>query len=164
MKKCVFIVAVLIFSTGTAISQDSQFDRSRLNTAAFYNYSEVGDVTINIHVWGSVRFPGYYEVARGTKLSELVSLAGGPMFAERSRRSQRTISVRLHRNEGAGRSIVYLASMQNEVVVTENDPELQDDDVLSFATVVRSGFSWRDIFPIVSMAATLTLLYDRAAN
>ena len=34
----------------------------RLKTGAFYNYSDPGDVTIQVHVWGATRFPGLYEI------------------------------------------------------------------------------------------------------
>lgn len=141
--------------------QESVMDRSRLNTAAFYNYSEPGDVTIKVHVWGSVRFPGLYEIPRGTKLSELISLSGGPNIGERAKKSTRTVDLKLHRVDGNDRLVIFQMLMENEVVVTSEDPVLLTDDVLSYEAVLRQGFQWRDVFPIVSMVGTIVLIADR---
>ena len=136
---------------------------SRLNTAAYYNYSQKGDVTIHVHVWGAFRFPGLYEIPRGTTVSEVISLAGGPLFPERERRSMRLVSLKVHRKDldGFTRNVVFQDDMENEIVVSENDISLQEQDVLGAEVVVRRTFSFRDLFPIISAAATLALLVDR---
>jgi len=135
-----------------------------MSTAAFYKYSEPGDVDIKVHVWGAVQYPGLYEIPRGTQLSEIFSLAGGPLLRERSRRSTRILSFKLHRMAGEERQVVYQRTMENEITVEGDDPVLMDDDILSFESVGRQGFSWRDSFPIVSMTATLVLLFERLSS
>ncbi len=161
MLKRSIIFTVYPFTVMGALGQVSPLDRSRLSTAAFYSYSEPGDVTIRVHVWGAVRFPGLYEIPRDTRLSELISLSGGPQFAERSKHSARTVIFKLHRSQGMIRSVVFNTVMENEIVVTDEDPVLQSDDVLSIEAIVKQGFRWRDVFPVVSMVATLTIAIDR---
>src|SRR5690554_7804228 len=62
MKK--FSLALLLaacFVAGSAMdarAQVTDLDRSRYSPAAYYNYSEPGDVTILVSVWGTVRNPG----------------------------------------------------------------------------------------------------------
>jgi hypothetical protein len=160
-KTLVTLFLIGVIGAIGARAQNSELDRSRLNTAAFYSYSEPGDVTIRVHVWGAVRFPGLYEIPRGTKLSELVSLSGGPTIGERSKRSTRSVDLKLHRNNGAARVVIFQTMMENEIVVRSEDPVLQADDVLSYEAVLKQGFQWRDIFPLVSMVGTIVLILDR---
>lgn len=164
MKPFVVTVLLLAFTTIGALGQNTDLDRSRLNTAAYYNYSDPGDVTIQVHVWGAMRFPGLYEIPRDTRLSELVSLAGGPQLPERARRSRRNVHFQLHRLTEQTRSVVLDLHMENQVVVSELDPVLQSGDVLSVESVVRQTFSFRDLFPVISAAATLALLIDRISS
>ncbi len=164
MSKVLSFVALFLLTVISATAQLSDLERSRLNTAAYYNYTEQGDITIKVHVWGAVRFPGLYEIPRNSNLSELVSLAGGPTFAERNKRSTRVVDVRLHRFTGAERDVVYSTRMENQIIVRDEDPSLLDGDVLTMEAVVRQGLSWRDVFPIVSMVGTMVLIADRVGN
>ena len=163
MKRQIFFFFLFVLS-GQIRAQVVDLDRSRLSQAAFYNYSEEGDITIKVHVWGAVRFPGLYEIPRGSKLSELVSLAGGPQFAERTRRSRRTVRMKLHRPSGEHKPVVYDIEMENQIVVDGEDPVISHGDVLSFESVVEQGFRWRDLFPVVSMVGTLVLIVDSVSR
>jgi len=162
--KYVLFGLTLLLAAASTHAQNTDLDRSRLNTAAYYNYSDPGDVTIQVHVWGAMRFPGLYEVPRETRLSELISLAGGPQVPERARRSVRRVQLQLHRVTDASREVIMDVQMENQIVVSDADPVLQTGDVLSAESVVRQTFSFRDLFPIVSAAATLALLIDRVSS
>lgn len=164
MIRHIFYFMALALLVGVVSAQPSELDRSRLNTAAFYNYTEPGDVTIKVHVWGAIRFPGLYQIPRDTRLSELLSLAGGPQFAERSQRSTRSVDMKLHRANDGVRDVIFRSQMTNEIVVREEDPVIQNGDVLTFEATIRQGFRWRDLFPIVSMVGTLVLIIDRVAG
>ena len=159
------LTTIVLFGVSSASAQDpTNLNRSRLNTAAYYNYSEQGDVTILVHVWGALRYPGLYEVPHGTRLSVLFSLAGGPQIGERSKRSKRTVDVKLVRVLGGERGVIYETSMENQIIVTNEDPVLQSGDVLSVESVIRQGISWRDVFPVVAAVASLALAIDRINN
>jgi len=52
-KMALLLSTIIVFGAATANAQDpTNLDRSRLNTAAYYNYSEQGDVTILVHGLG----------------------------------------------------------------------------------------------------------------
>ena len=163
LKKCLAFGLLLIAFTSVQ-AQVVDLDRSRLSTAAYYNYSEQGDVTIKMHVWGAVRFPGLYEIPRGTKLSELISLTGGPQLGSRTKRAEIQISLKLHRNQDGQRLIVHQVDMVNEIVVSGDDPEVQNDDILSYEVVSKQGFRWRDVIPVVSMVGTIVIILQRIGN
>ncbi len=156
----------VLMGVQSSSAQISELDRSRLNQAAFYNYTEQGDVTIRVHVWGAVRFPGLYEIPRSSLLSDLISLAGGPQASERAQRSTRLVQLKLHRQEGSGteKTVVFSSAMENEIIVANEDPILADGDVLTFEATIRQGFRWRDLFPIVSMVGTIVLILDNIAS
>lgn len=164
MLKRILFVGLLWVLVLPVMSQVVDLDRSRLSTAAYYNYSEQGDVTIKLHVWGAVRFPGLYEVPRGTRLSELISLTGGPQLGARSKRSKTEISLELHRIMDGQRTVVHQVQMENEIVVQGEDPEVQGEDVLSFEVVTQQGLRWRDLFPVVSMVGTIVLVIQRVSS
>jgi len=165
MKLQIFTSFFLVVLVGLPVSaQVVDLERSRYGAAAYYNYSEQGDVTIRMHVWGAIRYPGYYEVPRGTRLSEIVSLAGGPQFGDRQRRTSRTVEVKLHRMIEGSRTVIYQETMENEIAVSNVDPVVQEDDLLSLEAEVRQGFRWRDIFPVISMTGTIVLILDRISS
>jgi len=100
-------------------------------------------------------------VPKGTKLSELFSLAGGPQVGERFSREKRTIDVKVVRAVGAARNVAYETSMENQIVITSEDPVLQSGDVLSVESVLRKGITWRDVFPVVAAVASVALAIER---
>ncbi len=159
-------IAACILLAGTisiaANAQSIDQTRSRSSVAAYYNFAESGDVTIIVNVWGTVRFPGLYEIPKGTKLNTLFSLAGGPDIRERPRRNQRTIVATLSRGEAG--QVVVETIMENDVTVLTADPELQQGDVLTVESTIRQRFSWRDAFPIVAAVASVALAVERISS
>ncbi len=155
------IAALLFFVATPALAQLSDFERSRRNTAAYFNYAEEGDVTMHVSVWGAVRYPGLYEVPIGTQLSELLSIAGGPTVGERTRRSKRTVTIKLFRDSGVGRSVIYEQKAKNGVNATGRDIQVMNGDVLGVEAVVKQGLSWRDLFSVITAFASVALAVER---
>lgn len=166
MLRIVIVVALLgIVTAADAAGQSiTDLDRSRYSPAAYYNYSESGDVTMIVNVWGTVRNPGLYEIPRGTTLSHLLSLSGGPIVAPREEREDRTIQVRLYRTEGSTRQVIFETEMRNEVIASVDDLSLQEGDVITVETVVDRRFSWRDVFPIIAAIGTVAIAIERIAR
>jgi SLBB domain len=158
------VFALLFLVAAPAVAQISDFERSRRNTAAYFNYAEQGDVTVNAHVWGAVRYPGYYEVPVGTKLSEILSIAGGPSFGERTRRSKRTVTIKLYRDSGAGRDVIYEKSATNGIDASGRDIQIMTGDVLEVQSVIKQGFSWRDLFSVIAALASVSLAVERLSS
>lgn len=136
--------------------------RSRYSPAAYYNYTEQGDVTILVSVWGTVRNPGLYEVPQGTSLTTLFSLAGGPQASPRQSKNKRWINARLLR--GRSQEVVFETTMENSILSLDDDPEILAGDLLTVETVERAGLSWRDVFPVVAAVASVALAVERLAN
>jgi len=159
---CILFLVISATPHMASAQRLTDLDRSRFAPASFYNYSEAGDVTILVNVWGSVRTPGLYKIPTGTKMSTLLSLSGGPELAVNlTSRSNREITMRLLRREGARRQVIFEALMKDDVVVSDQDPELVDGDVLTVETKLKQKFSLRDLFPIVAAIGTVALAIDR---
>ncbi len=153
-------LAALAFFTWTASAQVVDFERSRYSSAAYHNYSEPGDVTILVNVWGTVRYPGLYEVPSGTTMSTLFSLAGGPRVDPREKRVSRKVTARLVRNG----SVMLETVMDNEILSLANDPVLAEGDMITSDTVLKRGLSWRDVFPVVAAVASVALAVERIST
>lgn len=151
------IALTLFLGPGPARAQVSELERSRYGEAAYYNYAEEADVTVLVNVWGAVRNPGLYEVPRGMRLSRLLSITGGPLAGERRRSSMQELTLRLSRATEGGdvRAVVFEETMRDQVFVFEEDPTLQDGDVLTAERYMRDRFTWRDLIPIVGAAASV---------
>ena len=158
--------AFLIFALGLGLvvqTQAQSFDRidkTRTNTAFFF-FAQPGDATIQISLWGSVRAPGIYEVPVGTNLDKLLTMAGGPPPDIRESGTRREVIIRLFREQGAGRTMIYEASLDRMLVETEAYPVLQDYDVLTLETIVHRGFGWRDALSVIISVGTLILIVER---
>ncbi len=157
------LLLLMVLSAGALATAQAQvltdFDRSRFSPGGYYNYTETGDLTVRVQAWGSVRYPGLHEVPRETRVSRLLSLAGGPVLAERRRQDERTIRVRFYRTETDGQmSLVFDQQMTNDLSALEQDPLLQEGDVLVVDSVLKVGYTWRDYLPIASVATSLAVL------
>ncbi len=155
MTRTALIVFGLLLLAPAAHAQVSGLEGSRFSQAAYYHYAEPDDITILVNVWGSVRNPGLYEVPRGTSLSKLFSLAGGPAMGTHREGQERKLTVRLSRKRDGGRHIIFEETMENEVIVFEENPVLRDGDVLTAETYVENAFTWRTALSLVGTAASL---------
>ena len=164
-----FLFFAVLFSGGLCFSKaQAQLTgmmptRPQYQSASVYRFAETGDLTITVNVWGAVRNPGLYEVPEGTHLSTLFSLAGGPATAERTTRQRLTTTLKLMREEDREKA-VFESVMENEILVLDEDPVLQEGDVMTVEVLVQQRFSLRDVFPIVAAIASLTLAVDRVTR
>lgn len=153
---CTVFVAVAAASAPVRSQSISQLeDRSRYSSASFYSYVEPGQTPMRVNVWGAVPNPGLYAVPRGTPLSMLLSLAGGPEVTPRTQQERRKVILQLAREMEGGRQVIYSATMQDEVLASEEDPLLREGDTVTVDIVQRRRFSWRDALPIISTAASV---------
>ena len=153
MKSFVLAACLLLTSAFAAQAQpvSPNIARSAYSAAAYYRYATPEDLTIRVNVWGGVRFPGYYEVPRGTTLSTLLSLSGGPLYDDRRIGDQHLLLLKLTR----GSETVLAQQTVNNALVVETDVPLQEGDVLTVEGLVRPRSTWRDYAPIVSAGASL---------
>lgn len=163
VRTLVVLLLLVWASAGAAQAQIDDITQAGSGQAAYYNYSSPSDVTIMVSVWGQVQHPGIYEVPRDISLSRLFSLAGGPVIGARASGRDRTLTVRLSRRqaEAAEREIIFEETMEDEVFAFEEDPLLQDGDVLLAETYTRERFTWRDVLSVLSGVGTTLLLIER---
>ena len=157
MRRLLLLCMLVGVTAHVASAQISELERSRYRQAAYYNYAEPGDLTVTVNVWGAVANPGLYEVPQDTRLSRLFSLAGGPSTGVQQRGSRRDLTVSLSREQPASgeRELVFEQSMEDDIIVFEQDPLVQEGDVLTAETYTHDRFTWRDALPIVGAATSI---------
>ncbi len=82
MKKLTLIFFITFISIITLNAQDVKIgaQEGRFNyTGGFYDFSDPRYVNIMVNIWGYVRFPGKYYVPEQSKITDLISYAGGPI-------------------------------------------------------------------------------------
>ena len=158
----VFLLCALGFCLASQAQAQSfdRIDKTRTNTAFFF-FAQPGDATIQVSLWGSVPLPGIYEVPVGTNLDKLLTMAGGPTQELRESRTRHEINIRLFREQGSGRVMMYEAPLERMLVETQAYPVLQDFDVVTLDTIVHRGFSWRDALTVITSVAATALVVDQ---
>ena len=157
-----FLVLGMAWGAGepASLAQAQSFEeqQSRFGRAAVYRYAEEDDVTIRVSVWGVVRNPGIYEIPRDAHLNLLFSAAGGPSLQVRQQRDTQTLRIQLVRETESGeREVVYRETMDGEIVVNDENPPLQEGDVLTVESFIERGVNWRDVLSIGTSLTSLIL-------
>jgi len=158
--RCLFVGMLLIASVlgATKVLHAQTYPSGG---AAYYYFARPGDLTMLVSIWGTVRFPGQYEVAQTTDLGQLLSLAGGPVLVSEQSGSEHRVTVRISRQFDEGRRVVYEALYDSLVVSPEPFPRLQEGDVVTVEATIHHRFNWRDAITIVGVLATLALAIER---
>ena len=131
------------------------------STQANFSYTQPGDLTIFVDVWGAVRAPGLYEVSEGTHLSTLLSYTGGPPITTLGEQEDQIYTLRIYRGGQGEKDLVYETVMDDAVTALEGDPVLQSGDLFTAEMRVKQRFNWRSALDIASSFASITLLLLR---
>ena len=141
-----FLVTPLLLHGQIESDLTSRFAGSA--TAAYYYIAKPGELTINVNLWGQVRFPGRYEVSSKTDLIQFLSLAGGPTTAAKLSEVKVTrISVT---DSGLIRQDHYV-NLENLESVTEEDMKLYPGDTIFFDTT-----AWAQVKDVLSVLASVS--------
>jgi len=154
------VLALLLIGLGGQAARAQSVgeeQQSRYGRASFYRYAQPDDITIHVNVWGAVSNSGIYEIPKDARLNTLLSAAGGPSLGVRERADEQTITITLVRKTEDGPQVVYKQVMEDEIEVTEENPALQNGDVLTVESYVVQGVNWRDVIGIGSSLASLIL-------
>ena len=154
--------ALLLVSTVPASAQRNPDDVIAQGTA-YHVYAEPGEATIEILVLGDTA-SGIYVVGGDTNLSELLALIGGTGGERVTPETEVKRTIRLLREQGGQRVVVYEARYEELLRNPAGYPSLQDADVFTLETEARRRFSFRDTLTIVSSIGTLTLLALRLVD
>ena len=134
---------------------------SNQSIQANFSYARSGELVVFVSVWGAVRTPGLYEVPEGTRLSTLLSYAGGPPITTLGEQENQTYTLRIYRGEQGEKDLVYETVMENVITALEGDPVLQSGDLFTAEVRVKQRFNWRTVLNVASSFASITLLVLR---
>jgi len=127
----------------------------------YHVFARPGDATVQIMVIGAEEGSGIYEVTEGTDLTRLLVLASGLSLQPQDQRTRREVTIRLYREQGGRRAIIYEAPLVDMLGEPAQTPVLQDGDILQVEIIERRRFGWRDGLTVITAVATVTLAIDR---
>lgn len=155
-----YLMLVLLMIAGGTV-QAQTLEDLRTNTAAFYRFTDPTDITIEVKVWGSLQYPGFYEVPQGTRLSTLMTLAGGPQGGSVSG-TRRTYTIRLWRPQPGGGmpQAIFETLMEDQITMLNDDPVLFSGDTIVAEEIVRQRFGWLDALSVTTAIGTIVLIID----
>jgi hypothetical protein len=130
---------------------------------SYHVFAQPGEATIEVLVLGSVA-AGVYVVGEATSLTQLIALAGGAGEGQRSPTVDVERTVRLMREQGGERVVLYEAEVDQMLRSPSQHPTLMGGDLVTVDTEVRNRFSLRDTLAIVSSLASVTLLILRVTD
>jgi hypothetical protein len=167
MKTIAIVLLLGVWFSETAVAQITDPSAySRAAAAAFYKFTQPGDVPVTINMWGTIRFPGKYELKRGSNVGEAVSLAGGPQ--ERGidiGRIDRAITVTLSRERLDRREIVFQAELSSVLESESPLPVLREGDVVYVNTITEQQPNFQTlILPALNLVATGLLIVLRVVD
>jgi len=132
--------------------------RVRAEGTSYHIYTTPGKATIQVMVMGAAN-GGIYEIADGTDLGELLAVTGASLNPSESK-----IKVRLFREQGELRMLIYEATMEEVLAEPQNYPTLMERDVLMVEAKARNPFRLSDALSIITAAGTIALLVERFKN
>ncbi|MFZ4590399.1 MAG: SLBB domain-containing protein [Ignavibacteria bacterium] len=139
MKKIVLYLSLLVFFSNFAYTQvDSSLygDAIKRIGLNYYNFADPTRENIEVYVWGGVKNPGIYLIAKDMELIRLITLTGG-MPDDRMYESFKLIrpknkTGRLESDSAYVFSYRDLFDPESKGMIRKNNPNLQAGDMLVF--------------------------------
>jgi hypothetical protein len=151
--------ALVLSSAVPALAQRNPTDVISQGTS-YHVFAQPGEATMEILVLGDAA-SGVYVVGEGVNLSKFLALVGGAGGERTSPDVEVNKTIRLLREEGGRRAVVYEAPLEELLRNPADYPSLRGGDVFTVETEVRQRFRLRETLSIVSSLASLTLLTIR---
>ena len=156
-------IAVLLSSFVPAAAQSPRPTDVIAQGTSYHIYAAPGEATIELLFLGNTG-SGVYVVGETTTLTELLALAGGTGTGDRNEAVRVESTVRMLREQGGERVVVYEAEADATLREPRAHPALMDGDMVVVETEVHNRFSLRDTLSIVSSLASVTLLVLRLVD
>ncbi len=151
---------VAAYADGVRGQVPSQFGEYEVVGASYRKFVLPGEASIKVLVLGNAGASGIYELGRQVDMGELLALSSVELGAV-TPRERREVSLRLYRETGTERTVVYEAKLEDFLAYPGQYPQLQDKDVMVVETVIKQRFGWRDALSIVTGIAAVALAVDR---
>lgn len=158
---CVIGTLILLF-TVPALAQRNPTDVISQGTA-YRVFAQPGESTIEVLVLGDVG-SGVYVIGEGINLSRFLALIGGAGGQRTSTDVVVKTTIRLLREEGGQRNVVYEARLEELLRDPAAYPSLTDGDIFTVENEARRRFSLRETLSIVSSLTSITLLILRLTD
>lgn len=130
---------------------------------AYRIFAQPGEPTVQVLVLGDGA-TGMYVVGAGTSLVELLALTGAGVGSGTSSDVVRKATVRLMREQGGQRVVVYEQEFSNFLSEPGSYPTLQDGDIFTLEIEQRRRVGLREVLEVSSRLASITLLVLRLAD
>lgn len=165
--KCILMLgALLALGLQTAYAQQAEATNAQAG-GNYHRIAQPGDITMRITVWGSVE-TGLYDVTEGMHLSTLFTLVGGSTSETKRQRDAQVHLVRVLRDEGGKRVVIYEASMNDGgfrpdgSYIFADDPVLQNGDIVIVQDIEqKTRLGWQSAWTAVSLITSALFLVDR---
>ena len=152
---------LLLTSRAGAQTTYNRIEETNSNVAYFY-HARPGEPTIQVSVWGTVPQSGIYEVPENTPLDKLLTMAGGAPVQALQENQEADITMRLFREQAAGRrQKIYEASLEQLLHDANTPPALQNEDVLVVETRLDTDIGWLDVLSVLGSVASLAWTVER---
>ena len=133
-------------------------EERQTNAQGYFFFVLPGEPTKQVSVWGTVRLPGVYVVSGDADLSEVLSLAGGPLLGPIADRTRRDVTIRVYNTRGGTRTLAYEAPLAQMVREPGAHPTLRTGDVIEVETRDTRLRDYRDTLAILGSLGTVAVV------
>lgn len=166
--KALLVLVVVALTAGVAHAQVPVGGDIQTTGTSYNIYAEPGAPTVEVTVVGEGIRSGIYRLQEGTTLTELIALSGGVPTSEESERQIVRAMVRVLREQGAVRTVIYEATTEQAIREPGAHPSFREGDLVELDVTyedVRPPIRLIDVVNAVSRVASIIsvaiLIYTR---
>lgn len=130
---------------------------------SYHIFAQPGEPTLEVLVLGDAA-TGIYVVGTSTSLIELLALTGSGSSSGQSADVSREVTIRLLREQGGSRTIIYEKEFEGFLSEPASYPTLQDGDLFTVEVKQNRRVGLREVLEVSSRLASITLLVLRLAD
>jgi len=164
---CLIFTAAIVTTPTTVAQEFGRVGEYETTGAAYNTFFLPGEATVQVQVLGSIGSTGIWEIGVSVDLGQLVALTGGPSVplsqsTQGATRSYSEGTVKLYREVGGRRDLIYEAPMDRMLQEPDLYPPLQDGDILLMETVTHqtNRLTWRDAVLLLNTVISTAVLVD----
>ncbi len=159
-----WLVCLLLFSAGSpAFAQLTDPNAVVASGTSYHIFAQPGEPTVEVFVLGDAS-SGVYVVGETTNLLQLLALTGAGASVIDDADYVRDATVRLMREQGGTRAVVYERPFESFLAEPASYPQLQNGDIFTVEVEQRRKIGVREYLQYVSSLASITLLVLRLAS
>jgi hypothetical protein len=159
------VLCLLAFSTAVPAQAQVLTNPTDVTASgtAYRIFAQPGEPTVQVLVLGQGA-TGMYVVGAETSLVELLALTGTGVNPDGGTDVIQEITVRLMREQGGQRVVVYEQEFDSFLSEPASYPTLQDGDIFTVEVKQRRRFNLREALDVTARLASITLLALRLAD